>query len=235
MAQAGDPGACLELAPGAERLGPEEPFVAAVRGRCRIEAGDFDGAIEDYERAVALGQDTGFNHAEIAYAALQAGRPQEAAASARRALSLDRTLGTALHHLVAGLIDTGEAEAAMAAWRKGFPGVRSDVAYAANGVAWRLYLAGLPEEGMEVFEDGFGADPWLSVPNQLDTYGHLLASLGMPDVAAMQFDRAWELGGPELRALYERKLSEFGFPAGDNLRGALLACARRVPECRLHD
>lgn len=233
MAEAGRPEACLEAAPEAERLAPQDPFVFAVRGRCLNDVGDHAAAAEALRRAIAHGQDTGFNRSNLAFALLRRGQPVEAAAEARRALALDPSLGVALGQLVAALMDMGEAEAALSAWRKAFPAVASDRAWAANEFAWDLYLAGRHAEGLAILEEGALSGESPPTSNQVDTQAHLLAALGRPEEAVAAFREAAALD-PAVVALYDRRLRELGHgPFAEP--GSLLACARTGATCLLYD
>lgn len=235
FADAGRTEACLDLAAEAFALGPEDAVNFANRGRCLYESGRVAASISDYRRAIELGEDEAYVRSNLARALLETGRAEEALPEARRAVELDPADWLGVRNLAVALLATGDVDGALATLRQHGPGLGDARRFAANDVAWHLFLAGRAAEGMAVFEEAFGEDPWLGDADQLDTYGHLLAALGMPDGAALQFVRAAEVGGPERLAHYERRLTEAGFPPNGNLHAALLACARRVPDCRLHD
>jgi tetratricopeptide (TPR) repeat protein len=234
LAGAGRTEECLDLVPDAMRLAPEHPHTFASRGRCLHEGGRAVAAIADYRRALELGLDEAFLHSNLSRLLLDIGATAEGLSEARRALELDPGLGLALRNLAVGMVESGEPEAAVAAWREGAPRLENDRDVGANDLAWTLYAVGRHAEGLAVLEEALAAGVSLDRVDAVDTHAHLLAANGRPEEAVEAFLRAAELGGEERRAIFEASLSALGFAPGKDLAARLRACAATGAACRLN-
>ncbi|MGE0363125.1 MAG: winged helix-turn-helix domain-containing tetratricopeptide repeat protein [Vicinamibacterales bacterium] len=79
----------LASAARAIELDPKLPDGYAVRGLCRLWAHDARGAEEDIRHAIALNPSDALAHRYLSTVLVVTGRPEDAVASARRALQLD--------------------------------------------------------------------------------------------------------------------------------------------------
>jgi Tfp pilus assembly protein PilF len=177
----------------------------------------------------------------LAMGYLDAGRPEDALAAARRAVELDPMYGGGHAALVAALVATGAVDEAIAAYREAqAAGVEDDSAgHMANNLAWGLYMAGEHETALPIIEEWLAAHPeptggeyYLNV----DTSAHILAALGREEEALQAFLRADALGGAEARNYYTRDLTALGFapePGDEGFEAALRACVATGEACKL--
>jgi tetratricopeptide (TPR) repeat protein len=208
-----------------------------------------DGEAESYE--------------QLAFTHLDAGRPEDALAAARRAVEIANTLTLgsreeaqtaaprmvpldpkyepAQGFLLQALAETGAVDEAIAAYREArAAGIEDTAGHLANGLAWGLYRVGEHETALPVIEDWLTAHPEpMGNPEyhfMVDTAAHIMAAAGQADRAVDTFLRAVELGGTGERIFYETQLTNLGFSPGEDDAGfeaALRACVATGEACRL--
>lgn len=111
--RAGDPRSALSIL-GSEHKHTSDPRVAYLSGVCRFELRDLQGALEDFDRALA----EGLRSAECLHASAIAcedlGRPLEALSRYRRAIAADRQHADARHNHGLLLAKIGKRDEALA-------------------------------------------------------------------------------------------------------------------------
>ena len=236
LADAGRWQDCLDLAPRALELGPDDPETLANRGRCLTDGGDDEAAVADYRRAIGLGLEEFYVHSNLALSLLNLGRPAEALPEAQVAVSLDASNIFAQLNLIRALAETDDVAGAIEAYRTAAPAAEAmDRTNLANTLAWGLYENGHMSEALPFAEEATSAMRESGEPNPdlLDTYAHLLAANGRPQDAANAFLEVVETD-PARQANYVKNLGKLGFLSDpSDLTASFLACAKTGAACRL--
>jgi pentatricopeptide repeat protein len=233
LPEVGDLQRCLDLAPRALEIAPEDGRTYAYLARCELDAGWDEDAVQDYRRALELGLDEGWVHDSLSIVLFHLGRFSEALEEARRAVDLDPDSDSARISLMSALVRTGDPELALTLYREAQASGTAATAEQTEHLAWNLYLAGRSDLALPLIED-WRKDHTGSQRAE-DTYAHVLAALGQPEEAALAFEMAMALGGPELEGYYAYRLGLLGVSVRDGLGPALRACAAMGAACRLND
>jgi tetratricopeptide (TPR) repeat protein len=232
----GDLEACVESGNKAVELAPADVRVWATRGLCLAELGRTEEALSDLAEAERLGPYLMTNYEDIAYAYLVLDRPEDVLATARRAVEMDPMHEGARALLTIGLVETGAVDEAIAAYREAqTAGIEDDTGLMANELAFGLYMAGEHEKALPIIEEGL-ARQTEPAAGDIDTLAHILAALGRTDEAVEAFRRAAEIGGPEIRSMYEDQLTALGHtpePGEEGFEAALRACVATGEACKL--
>lgn len=241
--------ACIEYGTRALAVSPRDTRVFAMRARCMADAGRVVDMEADVRKVEEIGPWAAVVLNDIAQAFLVLDRPEEAAIAARRAIRMDPTFQDAYFDLATALMATGAYEEVLAIFRGlNKAGVKDRIGLA-NNIAWELYLAARYDDGLQVINDWFTANPKpVDEPNSIanaqgypvvvDTAAHILAALGRKDEAVASFMRAAKMSPGQFRIKYEERLAALGFDTkgGDDagLEAALYACATTGVNCRLY-
>jgi hypothetical protein len=138
--------------------------------------------------------------------------------------------------LTLALVETGAVDEAIAAYREAAAaGIEDTPGLMASNLAWTLYMEGHHEEALPIIEEGLEGQTE-PAPGDVDTYAHILAAAGRTDEAVEAFLRAAEIGGPEIRSMYEEGLTRLGHtlePGEEGFETALRACVATGEECKL--
>lgn len=228
--------ACVESGNTAVELAPGDSRVWAARGLCLGMLGRAEEALADIKEAERLGLYTMTNHLDIMGAYRAMNRPEDALATARRAMEFDPTHERARAAVMVTLVDTASVDEAITAYREAqAAGVEETPGLMANQLAWALYQEDHYEEALPIIEEGLArqAEPH---PFHLDTQAHILSALGRAEEAVQAFLRASELSPEEIRPMYEEGLTRLGHapaPGDEGFETALRACVATGPACRL--
>ncbi len=143
---------------------PDNPRARSNLALCLARQGDFDGAIQHLEHALALWPEYGEAHNNMAMALLRKQRPAEALTHANLALAAWPENPDAFVNKAGALLDLGDTEGAIAAYREvlrlkpRYVAIRSDLgaAYAQHGdlaaaiEQYELALAHNPNDHMAI-------------------------------------------------------------------------------------
>ncbi len=223
-------------------LDPDSPVAYNNRGVAYRERGEYEQALDDYSQAILL--DPGFaspyNNRGNVYRDL--GQYERAIAAFDQAIQLSPNYATAYNNLGWTYFNLGEFRLAMQNYNYAIrldPGndiVRSNLAIAQNGLAWKLYSTGHAAEGLPYVDQSLDWSP-NTVPF-INTRAHIYAAVGRAQDALAEFERAMQVGGADAVQFYEEALARRGYNPGtidghyrDQTRSALQACLEAG--CRL--
>lgn len=202
-----------------------------VRGLCRLDAGDFAGAIADLESAYEEGNAMILVSLSTAY--LGHGDVEKAYAAAEKAVAAlkDNALAhDALYQAMEADDRIDEALERLDAAADAAP----DNVDLANLAAWHAYVAGDIERAVKHLPALADSD----VPEYQDTIGHVAMAAGEDEFAMDAFAKAIELGGVRMAEYYRERLSAQGIQVVDALSVSVLpgiAQCIEKDDCRLYE
>ncbi len=168
---------------------------AYQRGQADLTDGRTVSALSAFKEAISLDKVNPIYHNSLGVLLLNLKRPEtttEALGHLRRAIELDPQYAEAHHNLGVGLAETGQWEAAVAAYRKalGLPTfARPDMAQ--HNLGWALYNLGRDAEAEEALRLAARLEPKLEGAHYI--LGLVLVRQGRRDEAKTEFRRAREL------------------------------------------
>jgi len=141
-------------------LDPDDVRPLRNRAEFRAATGRLDGARRDCEAYLVLRPDDAVAHYTLGVVHSQAGRPEQAIASYRRAAELDATAVAPRNNLAELLAERGDLDAALAAAQEAFR-IAGDNGYVLDTLGWLYLRKGLVERSISVLEDARAAAPEL--------------------------------------------------------------------------
>jgi len=169
------------------------------RGLARLEAGRYQDAVGEFDRALEYKPDYGAAYTNRGVALSKSGDPVSAISSYRRALALEPDSPRPLKNLADALLDQGETEEALVLYRRalelapGYSGIACDLARA-------LSSAGREEEALACYQEILRSDPE-SVRAHLGL-GNLLLELNQSNAARGHYQEALKVNPASSTARY---------------------------------
>ncbi len=185
---------------------PQADHLHRLMANLLVDSGDFEGALREARRAVAL-RDWHQNHYALGYVLHRAGRFPEAAAAFRRVTQLRPDDAWAFQALGLALHETGQDAEAEAAYRRAIAVDPSAASVAWTNLGALYYETGRPKDAAEAFRRALALEPAAALVHR--NLADALARQGQAEAARAEWVRCAELAAAALR-VNARDLTELG-------------------------